>query len=471
MHPNSYELFIFGALLVALVLQAAGLRLGRGFRSAERKSGTYRAASGQGTSSKLPMTGGPVLLVTLLALGFAAPHFGAAQTDVPWEVAIGVTGFAAVGFLDDFGKYRGRGLSQRIKTVGCLLVSILVATLLCRSRLIHSVTPAVVARWILETGFLFCFAVAADFSDGIDGLAGGLGLIACVAMGVAAAVAHRAGASLWALGSVAILAFLAFNLPSAWTSRGTASRRARVYLGDSGALALGGGLAALALWMHLGWVFIPAAAVWVMEGFSSAWQAEFLVKRIYRRHGRVERYGNTPAPHTEFPLPLLAAPVHHHFEVAGWDRMQVWKLLAAAGLVCAAGAVVTALLGIQMILGYGIAAATIAALWSLAGLYRTFYLAVGEGGALVLNSGTPVRLGHRRLHKVVRKTGLAASDLNADQRLWLYRPLPRPDALEALVRLLDGAGRRDEALEVAATLPPAMRAMRLADLGLEGLAS
>jgi hypothetical protein len=234
---------------------------------------------------------------------------------------------------------------------------------------------------------------------------------------------------------------------------------------------MGGGLAAAALWMHLGWVFIPAAAIWVMEGFSSAWQAEFLVKRIYRRHGRIERYGTSAAPHTEFPLPLLAAPVHHHFEVAGWDRMQLWKLFAAAGVICATGAVVTALLGILMLIGYGIAACTVTALWSFAGLYRTFYLAVGSGGALVLNSGIPVRLGRRRLHKTVRTTGLAASGLSDDQRLWLYRPMPRPDAIETLIRLLAGAGRRDEALEIAATMPPSMRLMRLADLSLEGPAS
>lgn len=471
MHPISYEFFILVALLFAIVVQAAGLRLGRGFRSAERKAGTYRAGGGQGTSSKLPMTGGPVLVLTLLVLGFTAWHYFGTQFGAPWEVAVAVTGFGAVGFLDDFGKYRGRGLSQRVKTVGCLLVSMVVAALLCRSRLTHAVSPAVVARWILETGFMFCFAIGADFSDGIDGLAGGLGLVACAGMGLGVALAHRAGGFLWAVVGSAIFAFLVFNLPSAWTSRGTAKRRARVYLGDSGALAMGGGMAAAALWMHLGWVFIAAAAIWVIEGFSSAWQAEFLVKRVYRGHGYVERYGSSPAPHTEFPLPLLAAPLHHHFEVAGWDRMQVWKLFTGSGLVCAAGAVIAALLGIAMVIGFGIAAATVAALWSLAGLYRTFYLAVGDGGALVLNSGTPVRLGRRRLHKVVRKTGLAASTLSDDQRLWLYRPLPRPDAMEALVRLLAGAGRRDEALEVAATLPPAMRSMRLADLNLEGTAS
>ncbi|HEY3413628.1 MAG TPA: hypothetical protein VGM51_11330 [Armatimonadota bacterium] len=467
MQHISFQIFILLTFCAAVAAQAVCMRFGRGFRSAERKAGTYRAGGGQGQSSKLPMTGGPVMIVMALAAGLVASRVYWSWPRGPWEIAVALAGYGVVGFLDDFGKHRGRGLSQRLKTLGCLLVSGGVAASLCRVEFAEAFSVATVARWAVETAFLFCFAVAADFSDGVDGLAGGLGLAVCCAMGAAAILGHRAGASVWAIGVSVILAFLVFNLPSAWTSRGTARRRARVYLGDSGALAMGGGLAAAALWMHLGWVFIPAAAVWALEGFSSAWQAEFLVKLVYRRFGRVERYGKTPAPHTEFPLPLLAAPIHHHFEVAGWDRMQVWKLLMATAVVCACGAAVTALFGVRMLVGYGIAGAACVALWALAGIYRTFYLSVGDGGRLVLSSGLPFRLRGRRFHKVVRITELDAAGLTADQRMWLYRPMPRPDAMEMLVRLLAGAGCADEARELAATLPPAMRAMRLADVVLE----
>lgn len=467
MQHISFQIFILLAFGVAAAAQAVCLRLGAGFRSAERKSGTYRAGSGQGQSSKLPMTGGPVMILTALVTGLVVSRAYWSWPRAPWEIAVALLGYGVVGFMDDFGKHRGHGLSQRLKTIGCLAISAVVAACLCRLQFADAFSVGSVARWAVETAFLFCFAVAADFSDGIDGLAGGLGLIVSIGMGVAAFVGHRAGASIWAIGTAVILAFLVFNLPSAWTSRGTARRRARVYLGDSGALAMGGGLATAALWMHLGWVFIPAAAVWAIEGFSSAWQAEFLVKLVYRRFGSVDRYGRTQAPHTEFPLPLLAAPIHHHFEVAGWDRMQVWKLLMLTALVCACGATVTALFDVRMLVGYGIAGAACMGVWALAGIYRTFYLAVGEGGRLVLNSGLPFRLRGRRFHKVVRKTGLDASRLNDDQRLWLYRPMPRPDAMETLVRLLAGAGSVDEAREIAASLPPAMREMRLADVSLE----
>lgn len=454
----TFNLCILGIFIGAVALQLVFLRAGGWFRSAERKTGTYRAGGGQGKSSKLPMTGGPAMVVAALVGGvLVARGLGA------WPVAAAVAGFGVVGLLDDFGKYRGRGLPQSLKTVGCLLIAALVAWALAAGGGAEF-SAASLARWAVSTAFLFCFAVAADFSDGIDGLAGGLGLIAAFAMLLAAVVAHRAGAGLWALAFVVVLAFYLFNLPSAWTSRGSVPRRALVYVGDSGALALGGGMAAAALWMHLGWVFALAAAVWAIEGFSSAWQAEFLVKRVYRKAGRVERYGSAHAPHTEFPLPLLAAPIHHHFEVAGWGRLEIVRLLYGVAVLAGIAAVVGAVGGPWLVAGYILAGGALAALWSLAGLYRSFYLAVGSGGRLALNSGLPFHLRARRFHKTVIATGLPVEGLSADERLWLYRPMPRPDAMEMLVRLLAARGETEEAAKIAAGLPAAMRTMRLADV-------
>jgi hypothetical protein len=227
---------------------------------------------------------------------------------------------------------------------------------------------------------------------------------------------------------------------------------------------MGGGLAAAALWMHMGWIFVPAAAVWVVEGFSSAWQAEFLVKRVYRKAGRVERYGDAAAPHAEFPLPLLAAPIHHHFEVAGWDRLQIVKLLFGVAVACGAAAVLAAAGGGWLVAGYAAAGCAVTALWSLAGLYRTFYLAVGDRGMLAANSGLPFRLGRWRYHKTVIKTKIPADQLGAEERLWLYRPMSRPDAMEALIRMLWSHGHNETAAALADGLPRAMRAMRLADV-------
>lgn len=465
MRDVAFALLILGVFGLSVGLQAGLLRVGGWFHSAERKAGTYRAASGQGSASKLPMTGGVAMVVAALVGGLAAS--GVARfAPGAWKVAVAVVLFGLVGLMDDIGKYQGRGLPQRAKTIGCLLAALITAALLV-SGSGAAWDFALVARLVLSAGFLFCIAVAADFSDGIDGLAVGLGVIAAFGMLVAASLARREGTAIWAVAVAVLLGFLLFNLPSAWTSRGSVPRRARAYLGDSGALAMGAGLAAAALHMRLGWVFLPAAAIWIIEGFSSAWQAEFLVKALYRPQGRVERYGEAFAPHTEFPLPLLAAPVHHHFEMAGWDRLQVVSLFYAVASVCAIGAALATVPGVGLVLGMGLAAAAVAALWSLAGLFRTAYLAVGDDGRLILNSGLPFRLGGLRYHKTVLRTECDAMGLTADERLWLYRPMPRPDAMEMMVRLLSVRGCHAEAATLAARLPESMREVRLSDLPLE----
>jgi hypothetical protein len=83
---------------------------------------------------------------------------------------------------------------------------------------------------------------------------------------------------------------------------------------------------------------------------------------------------------------------------------------------------------------------------------------------LAANSGLPFRLGRWRYHKAVVKTDLPADELDADERLWLYRPMARPDTMEALIRMLTAHGHHDAAAALANGLPRAMRAMRLADV-------
>src|SRR5689334_15607690 len=118
---ESFSVFLLAVFAAGAILQWVGKRVGGGFRSAERKSGHYRAGGGQGASSKLPMTGGPMLILAVaLAGGGAQRIYG-----VPglWKPGLAVVGFGLVGLLDDVTKYRGHGLSQRIKALGCLAVS------------------------------------------------------------------------------------------------------------------------------------------------------------------------------------------------------------------------------------------------------------------------------------------------------------------------------------------------------------
>lgn len=456
------KLFL-GTFIVGVILQFVAMVLGKGFISQERKKGSYRAESGQGVSSKLPMTGGVMVILTFaLAMWACGRMFDAVENW--WIPVVAFALFGAVGFTDDFLKFRGRGMSERWKTIACAVAAIAIAFLLHGEP--AGSTP--VWRLLIDALFLFSIAVAADFSDGIDGLSAGIGMIAAYAMICVSAVAGRiAGVPAFVSASGAIAAFWVFNLPSAWTSKSTdVKRHARVYLGDSGSLAIGGGLAATALWLHLGWVFVAVAAVWILEGFSSLWQAQVLTKWLYRPGGRVEIYGNEWAPHNEFPLPLLAAPVHHHFEMAGFrrDRIVLWFLIASA--VCGIGGVVAAKFSIWMLIGWLIAAVPVIMLWSLASLFRTMYLAIDEHKMLVMKSGIPFRLEGIPYNRLVQTTGLSVTEMTDDELLWLKRPMTRLDAMEVLSRILS-AHKREEASVVASKMPEAARKLRLADIVMD----
>ena len=127
------------------------------------------------------------------------------------------------------------------------------------------------------------------------------------------------------LGTGAILGYLPWNWPSAWAARrGKATRRAKIYMGDSGALGLGGLLAMIAIFSRNELLLLLIGGSFVLEGASAFISTRVLV-RIFRRRLQLLRFLSSSefVPHTEFPLPFLATPLHHHFDLLGWDRRRL----------------------------------------------------------------------------------------------------------------------------------------------------
>src|SRR5439155_10527173 len=123
------------------------------------------------------------------------------------------------------------------------------------------------------------------FSDGIDGLAGGLVFSTALALGIIVTgnfdpVHHPEGLvleilSLLCAGSV--LGYLPWNWPSSWAARrGTAKRRAKIYMGDSGALGLGGILAMIAFFSRQEITLLMVGAAFVLDGLSALILVRFL---------------------------------------------------------------------------------------------------------------------------------------------------------------------------------------------------
>jgi phospho-N-acetylmuramoyl-pentapeptide-transferase len=237
----------------------------------------------------------------------------------------------AIGLLDDYLKVvqnKTRGLIARYKMIGQWTFGLaLGAFLVWRPISPHPTTWTTVpffsdvaavfapAVFILLTGIVISgTSNAVNLTDGLDGLAAGLTAISATTFGVFAYVAGRTdmsaylgffylpGAGELTIFAVALagaaLGFLWFN-----------AHPAEVFMGDTGALALGGALGAMAILLKAEFLLVIVGGVFVLETVSVILQQGWF-KYTRRQHGKGRRL-------------FRMAPIHHHFEKAGWPESKV----------------------------------------------------------------------------------------------------------------------------------------------------
>lgn len=309
---------ILAATLVALVIaMLAGPRFirwlqKRGIGQNIRELGPERHNAKRGT----PTMGGVLILVAALI-----PYLIFAHKNWDSLVVIVLTyGSGAIGFADDLLKQRRQrslGLSARVK-LGLQIPLVGVAVFLgIRYGGADTNLMVPLIKQGLEIGFLyyiFAFLLIAGFSnavnltDGLDGLAAGT---VAVAMFAYAGIAFLRGETdLAILGSCltgACVGFMWYN-----------SHPAEVFMGDTGSLALGAGLAAMAVVTEMELLLILIGGIFVVEAVSVIIQV-FSFRVFHRRV-------------------FLMTPIHHHFELLGWSETKIivrfWiiaAILAGAG--------------------------------------------------------------------------------------------------------------------------------------------
>jgi phospho-N-acetylmuramoyl-pentapeptide-transferase len=236
-----------------------------------------------------------------------------------------MTGLAAVGFADDYikiFKQRSTGLRARTKLVGQAVVSLVFAILVLRYPDNHGLTPASHAisfvrdsPWVMPLGLFLVWVylmVAAtsngvNLTDGLDGLAGGTLIFAFVAYMIIALLNVPNQANLGVLCALIIgglLGFLWFNV-----------HPAQIFMGDSGSLSLGATLAVTALITGQILILPLIGIVFVAEAGSVILQ----VLSIKIRHKRIFRF----------------SPIHHHFELGGWDEEKITMRFWIVGVLAA----------------------------------------------------------------------------------------------------------------------------------------
>ncbi|MGH7776016.1 MAG: phospho-N-acetylmuramoyl-pentapeptide-transferase [Candidatus Dormibacterales bacterium] len=263
------------------------------------KAGT--PTGGGGLFAAIPILGG--------VLAAQAGHAGALAA------VVGLGAGALLGAADDARKLRigAVGVPARAKLPLQLALAVPVAYLALQeggTRQVLLPFPLGWWYWPLAIVALVGSANAVNLTDGIDGLAGGLGIIA-VATLVLAMPGGAPGEKAVALALVGCLgAFLLYN-----------RHPARVFMGDTGSLALGYALAAMAIQQGMVLLLPLLGLVFVAETLSVIIQVGYFKASGGRRLFKI-------------------APIHHTFHQAGWHENRVTLTFWAVGAVAAAGAAI-----------------------------------------------------------------------------------------------------------------------------------
>lgn len=280
-----------------------------------------------------------VALLSILVGLRIAMHAGPAMNSAVFWVVIGlfllpltVAGHAGLGFADDWSKASGRGgLRARAKLFGQIALSLLFLTalvVLLKSGPVSTVEWQVL-RWLTNWDFvpailLFSFLLvvlvgtcnAVNLTDGIDGLAAGLAVQTglcfwLLSFNLSDYVIGGPVVLFWAALAGSCLGFLAFN-----------KYPAKVFMGDTGSLALGAAVGAGAIMCHAVFLLPFIAFIYFVEAGSVMLQVLYF-KYTRRKFGEGRRI-------------FRRAPLHHHFELGGWSEWRVVGTFWAINLITSA---------------------------------------------------------------------------------------------------------------------------------------
>jgi phospho-N-acetylmuramoyl-pentapeptide-transferase len=299
------------AFAIVVILMAPYIRLlhAVGFVKQIRREGPESHYLKEGT----PTMGGLLIVGVVLAIYFflRAPD---ASTFAPLAALAGV---GILGAFDDYLNARtGEGIKARWKLVWLTAVAIVAARQIQQTYDITAIAVPFVGAVSVDPGVYIVFAAFAivaaangvNITDGLDGLSGGTVAIAFVAFLLIALLNEPAQPNLALLCALiigALLGFLWFNV-----------HPAQIFIGDSGALSLGATLAVTALITGQILVLPLIGIIFVIETGSVILQVGFFKLSGGRRLFRM-------------------SPIHHHFELGGWDEEKITIRFWILGILAA----------------------------------------------------------------------------------------------------------------------------------------
>lgn len=260
-----------------------------------------------------PSMGGLIFIIVAVLVSLLCVLIAGEFNNTYLVLLFGFLGYGVVGFLDDGIKYlkkRNLGLRAYQKLLAQIVIAVIILWILQRDGFDFSLQipfiGSISSFWIygLFVAFwLVGFSNAVNLSDGLDGLASGLSIVAYLTYGILARIDQNYVVELFCLAVAgSLFGFLFFN-----------HKPAKIFMGDVGSLALGGGLAIISIVLNRPFSLLLIGIVFVFETLSVILQVlsfKLTGKRIFKM-----------------------TPIHHHFEMSGLNEWQIDLLFWSVGII------------------------------------------------------------------------------------------------------------------------------------------
>ena len=245
---------------------------------------------------------------------------------IPYTSNLGIVllvfiGYAVIGFLDDFLSIKKKN-NEGLTTYKKLFLQVLIAVGFFYIYMKNGGQTSWIVGTLhidIEMGWLYGLFIllilvgasnAVNLTDGLDGLAGGLSAIAFIAFSLISLMVGFEDIGIFSLILVgSIIGFLVFN-----------THPAKIFMGDTGSLALGGVMGTIAILTHRELTLLVVAGIFVIETLSVIIQV-FWVQVLHKKL-------------------FLMTPLHYHFEKLGWKETDIVKLFWVFGLILAMSGII-----------------------------------------------------------------------------------------------------------------------------------
>lgn len=254
------------------------------------------------SKSGTPTMGGIVFTIASIITTILMALWQHQLTTSLWLCLLVVLGYGAIGFMDDsikvFAK-RNLGLTSGQKALAQLILAILFYVIYRMDGLLNAIQFPW-GEWHIGWFFLLFvifwlvgFSNAVNLTDGLDGLVSGLGTISFATYAIIAWKQQQYDVLLICLAIIGgLVGFFPYN-----------KKPAKIFMGDTGSLALGGLLATVSILLHQEWTLLLIGFIYVVETLSVMIQVT-----VFRATGK---------------RVFKMSPIHHHFEMCGWSE---WKV-------------------------------------------------------------------------------------------------------------------------------------------------